>query len=79
MSEKDLIGVFLYRSDLGRRPLYGEQRTINHVPSWVIIGVATRPPGDAICTGGTRDREEFVEEVERKAVQWTWLDQEMET
>ena len=79
MSDKDLIGVFLYRSDLGDYPLYGEQRDIKRHTSWTIIGVATRPPNDAICSGGTRDRGGFIEEVEEKAVQWEWLDVEMET
>lgn len=79
MSDKDLLGVFLYRSDLGEYPLYGEQREIMKHSSWTIIGVATRPPGDVICTGGTRCKDQFIEELEAKAIQWEWLDTEMET
>lgn len=79
MSDRNLIGVFLYRSNTGSVPIYGEQRTIREWAPWTIIGVATRPAGKRICTGGTRDRERFMDEVETIAIQWEWLDTEMET
>jgi len=80
VSENNLIGVFLYRSqsDCGT-PIYGEMRKIKRHSPWTIIGVATRPAGDPICSGGTRWKEDFIDEVEAKAIQWEWLDTEMKT
>lgn len=80
MSENNLIGVFLYRSQTdAEMPLYGEQRKIKEISPWTIIGVATRPPGEPICSGGTRWKDDFIDEVESKAIQWEWLDSEMKT
>lgn len=79
MSEKDLIAVFLYRSDTGSDPLYGEQRSHGTYDIGKIIGVATRPKGDKICTGGTRYKDDFIDELEKKAIRWEWLEPELET
>lgn len=74
-----LLAVFLYRSDLGKSPLYGEMREVQQHTSRKVVGVATRPPGEPICNGGTRWEDEFVDEVEETAIQWEWLDTELRT
>jgi len=80
VSEHDLIGVFLYRWQIDdEEPLYGEMREVQKIQDVTIIGVATRPPGDTITSGGTRWKDDFIDEVEAKAIQWEWLDSEMKT
>lgn len=75
-----LISVFLYRWQIDDEyPLYGEMRKVKRIQSCTVIGVATRPPGETICSGGTRNKDEFIEQVEAKAIQWEWLDTEMDT
>lgn len=72
-----LIPVFLYRSDLGGQPLYGESRQIQQIRTVTVIGVAARPAGETI--EATRYEGDFRDAVVETCERVEWLDEEIKT